>query len=89
MNPQIILQPAELTLRTIAAVLDGWQSASAPVEIDLSGVTQIDLAGVQLLVAAATDSRISFTPSRPAPVAAACQLAGINPSTFRPGDFHA
>ena len=41
------------------------------------------------LAAAAADAQISFTASRPGPVTAACQLAGINPHNFLPGDDHA
>lgn len=78
--------PAELTLRTIAGFLDTLRSQPVPVEIDLAATAEIDLAGLQLLIAAATDPGIRFTSDRPAPLVAACQSAGIDPTTFASGD---
>jgi anti-anti-sigma regulatory factor len=89
MKPYPLASPSELTLRTVGSVVDEWRSAPRPVEIDLTHVVEIDLAGLQLLAAAAADAQILFTASRPGPVTAACQLAGINPHNFLPGDDHA
>lgn len=86
MNAQPLAAPVELTLRTLAGFLDTLRSQPAPVEVDLSATTEIDLAGLQLLLAAATEPGIRFTPDRPAPLVAACQSAGIDPITFAPGD---
>lgn len=86
MNPHTLAAPVELTLRTLAGFLDTLRSQSAPVAVDLSALTEIDLAGLQLLLAAATEPGIRFTPDRPAPLVAACQSAGIDPITFAPGD---
>lgn len=89
MQPYPLASPPELTLRTVGSVLDVWRSAPRPLVIDLTNLVEIDLAGLQLLAAAAADAEVSFTASRPAPVTAACQLAGINPHDFLPGDAHA
>lgn len=78
--------PVELTLRTLAGFLDTLRFQPAPVEIDLSATAEVDLAGLQLLLAAATEPGIRFTPDRPAPLVAACLSAGIDPMTFAPGD---
>ena len=86
MNHPLLAAPAELTLRTAAQFLDQLRSAPAPVAVDLTETNEVDIAGLQLLVAAAADPRFRFTPARPAPLVAACQSAGIDPHTFALGD---
>ncbi len=88
MNPQLLSAPAELTLPAAAGFLEQLLAAPGPLQVDLAATTEIDLAGLQLLIAAAQDQRITFAPSFSPPLDAACRAAGINPAIFTPGDHN-
>ncbi len=85
MTPRIHSAPAELTLPAVAGFLEQLLANLGPVQVDLAEVREIDLAGLQLLIAAERDQRISFTFAPSSPLDAVCRAAGINPAIFSPG----
>jgi hypothetical protein len=88
MTPQTLTAPVELTLPATSGFLDQLLALPGPVEIDLGATTEIDLAGLQLLLAAARDPRFTFTPLPSPPLEAACFAAGVESAIFLFGVPH-
>jgi hypothetical protein len=87
-----IAAPEQLTLPAtpgfLAALLAELLAAPGPLAVDLGATTEIDLAGLQLLLAAARDPRITFTPLPSPPLEAVCFAAGVSTDIFNPGASH-
>ncbi len=87
MTPIRLDVPAELTLPGAAALRESWLAAlgdaaeGAPLELDLSGVGELDSAGVQLLLAlrrsAAAESRELIVCGSSSPVQEALAVFGL------------
>jgi|GEM_PF-2918684 len=83
-----VIAPPELTLRTVAELLDQFRASPIGLHLDLRATTIIDLAALQLLLAAAREDRLRITQSSNLPLESVCRAAGIDPAIFEQGDFH-
>lgn len=88
MTPKLLAAPAELTLPAVPGLLEQLLATSGPVQLDLTATTEFDIAGLQLLIAASQDRRITLAPLSSPSLAAACRAAGVDPTLFSPGDSH-
>jgi anti-anti-sigma regulatory factor len=83
-----VTAPAELTLPAVAELLAQFQAAPAGLRVDLRATTAIDLAALQLLLAAARQDRLQLTPATHPPLATVCRAVGIDPAIFHLGDSY-
>ncbi len=85
MSRPTILAPVELTLPLVADLLKQFRAAPSGVHLDLRATTLIDLAALQLLLAAAREDRLLVTQAANLPLNHVCLAAGIDPAIFRSG----
>jgi ABC-type transporter Mla MlaB component len=71
----LTIYEARNTRRELIEVLAGAQ----PIEVDLAGISEIDLSGVQLLLALLTEPNIAFQGSASAAVSHALRRLDIEP----------
>ena len=88
MSRPTVTAPPELTLPAVAELLEQFRAAPAGLHLDLRATTSIDLAALQLLLAAAREDRLLVTQSAHLPLDSVCRAAGIDPAIFHPGDAH-
>ncbi len=88
MSRPTVTAPPELTLPVVADLLEQFRAAPAGLHLDLSATTSIDLAALQLLLAAAREDRLLVTQSSNLPLDSVCRAAGIDPAIFHLGDSH-
>lgn len=86
MNRPTVTAPPELTLPAVAELLAQFRAAPAGLHLDLRATTTIDLAALQLLLAAAREDRLLVTQSSNLPLESVCRVAGIDPAIFHSGD---
>ncbi len=93
MSRPTVPAPPELTLPAIAELLDQFRASPLGLHLDLCATTVIDLAALQLLLAAAREDRLRITQSSNLPLESVCRATGIDPAIFQsamfePGDSH-
>ncbi len=86
MSRPTVTAPPELTLPTVAELLARFRAAPSGLHLDLRATTTIDLAALQLLLAAAGEDRLLVTQAANLPLHHVCLAAGIDPAIFRSGD---
>lgn len=86
MSRPTVTAPPELTLPAVAELLAQFRAAPTGLHLDLRATTTIDLAALQLLLAAAREDRLLVTQSSNLPLESVCRAAGIDPAIFYSGD---
>ena len=86
MSRPTVTAPPELTLPAVAELLAQFRAAPTGLHLDLRATTTIDLAALQLLLAAAREDRLLVTQSSNLPLESVCRAAGIDPAIFNSGD---